>query len=170
MGQTIRKSEDSESDLAAKKPELAAVSEAPNTTHNDSLTNIRQLLFGAELQNISNRNSEFEESINEKIDQLARRFLDKVDILEQFVKSSVESHSEHMRQEATMRLKEDNDLRTLLIERLKTLTDEVHALNEKQNESLKSRIYELDQLKVNRSNLAAVLTEIASSLANTKEA
>jgi deoxyribodipyrimidine photolyase len=160
----------------------------------DNISTLRDILFGNKITEYEKRFKDLEDHMNLEMGNIREEVNRLYKSLEQFVKDEQKNLSERLREEqeerdtADHRIREDidsmskkstahkkenadghRDLRQLLLEQHKKLSDELQQLKRELTTTIDNKSSILDDKKVNRLALADLLTELALQLSKESE-
>jgi hypothetical protein len=155
----------------------------------DNISTLRDILFGNKIAEYEKRFKDLEDRITQEVSGLREETERLYNSLESFIKDEQKALSERHKEEqedretADRRMREElesfgkkltahkeenadahRDLRQLLLEQNKSLSDESQHLRRELTGALEHKIAELQEKKVNRLALADLLTEMAMQL------
>ncbi len=158
-------------------------------TGGESIEKVREILFGSQVRHIEKRFSVLEDRLRKEVGALTAEISKRFDSLETFVKKEVASLGEQFKMEQNLRAKSvkelsrrlDNtdkdladledkstaaqrELRQQILEQSKTLRDEARKGHKDLSTALDKATGQLRVDKTNRSDLAALLVDMAMSL------
>lgn len=171
----------------------AADGKAPEEVGAASLDKVRDILFGAQVRDADKRFGKLEERIATETAELKDDVRRRLGVLEQFVKREIESLAERLKDEHDARTDADKDLsrelheaakasekkfgqvddqigrtqrdlRQQLLDAQQKLTDELQRMSDDGQTRLTRSSAELRRDKLDRTALAAMLTEVAMRL------
>lgn len=155
-----------------------------------SMDKIRDILFGNQARDYDKRFSRMEEQLGQDVTELKSELLKRVDTLETYIKQEIkdintrlkneskdrsgadtqlqkelkeifESLSQRLSEEAELLAERSTELREQILEQSKALSGEIAAKHEQATNSLKQAAQELDEAKMNRSDLSGFLLDVA---------
>lgn len=170
-----------------KSPVGAGLTEAGN------MDKIRDILFGSQARDYEKRFSHVEQQLNREAAELKEELLKRIDALEAYVKQEIKDLNQRIKAESSARAdskeklqremkdsfeslgkkilqeqenlaEKSTQLRELILEQYKQLTAEILSKHEQASSHLKQIAQELDDTKVNRSDLSSFFLEIAMRL------
>lgn len=173
-----------------KKPNEAkapmAGSEVPDAANMDK---IRDILFGNQARDYEKRLAQMDEKLAREINDVREEILKRIDGLEVYIKKEMKALSDRLKNEAGDRkegdkelrdssaslnkklvqveenlAKSSTDLRDHILDQSKRLSTEIQEKYEQMSKDLKQAVQDLSDAKVDRSALAAFLTEVAMGL------
>ncbi len=155
----------------------------------ESIDKVREILFGSQVRDFEKRFSVLEDRLRKEVSALTAEISKRFDSLESYVKKEVASLGEQFKSEQNVRTKSvkelsrrvDNtdkdlaeldeksttvqrDLRQQILEQSKTLRDEGRKQHKELSTVLDKATEQLRTDKANRSDLAALLVDMAMSL------
>ena len=157
----------------------------------DNISTLRDILFGNKIEEYEKRFKDLEDHINQEMTGIRGEVNRLYTSLEQFVRDEQKSVSHRLKEEqdergtAVHRIHEDidsiskkftthkeenadghRDLRQMLLEQHKKLSDELQQLKRELTTTMENKSSGLDNKKVNRLALADLLTEMALQLSS----
>jgi len=179
---------------AVNEKDMLKLSGADSAGDN-SIEKVRTILFGNQMHEYDRRFSQLEGFVQQKIDSLRDDTKKTIGALENYAKKEVQSLAEKQkkekdeRNEAMKELKQEikelrksfekksselsdqastteRELRQEILELSKNLREEIKQSSEKLSEELSKAVQELRTDKINRTDLAGILTEIAMRISN----
>jgi hypothetical protein len=167
----------------------------PDDLGGASLDKVRDILFGAQVRDADRRFARLEERIAKESSELKEDVKKRLSVLEQFVKHELESLADRLKSEHEARTDADKDqsrelrdaakgfekkfgqvddqvakvqreLRQQLLDAQQKLSDEIQRHSQENVARLAREASDLRTEKVDRSALAAMLTELAMRLTN----
>ncbi len=158
-----------------------------------NMDKIRDILFGNQARDYEKRFSKMESRVAQEASELKQELLKRVDSLEGYVKQEIKDLNQRIKNESNDRadaeksihhemesnfdklskkivIEEENlakkstELREQILEQSKTLSDEILTKHDHAANSLRQSAQELDDAKVNRSDLSGFFLEIAMRL------
>ncbi len=158
-----------------------------------SMDKIRDILFGNQARDYEKRFIKMENQLNQEAAELKDELLKRVDTLESYIKQEIKDINERIKNESSERsdahtllqreLKEgvealhkkllqeeenlsrkSTELREQILEQSKQLSSEIMTKHDQATHSLKQVSQELDDAKVNRSDLSGFFLDIAMRL------
>ncbi len=158
-----------------------------------NMDKIRDILFGNQARDYEKRFSKMESRVAQEASELKQELLKRLDSLESYVKQEIKDLNQRIRNESDDRadaeksihhemesnfdklskkivLEEENlakkstELREQILEQSKTLSDEIISKHDQAANSLRQSAQELDDAKVNRSDLSGFFLETAMRL------
>ncbi|MDJ0839310.1 MAG: hypothetical protein QNK37_22520 [Acidobacteriota bacterium] len=163
-----------------------------------NLDQVRDILFGAQLKEYDKRFNDLEEMITTELEQAQKDFKSRLEILEEFVKGELSSVNSKIKKEQTERQQDTErlterqddhkrgsqnkissleetldetarDLRKMILDQAKNLTDAAEKNYETLKNSLASKAAQLHNSKTDRAALAQMFSEIAVRLGDDHE-
>ncbi|MCG8634897.1 MAG: hypothetical protein MI863_13770 [Desulfobacterales bacterium] len=158
-----------------------------------SMDKIRDILFGNQARDYEKRFIKMENQLNREAAELKDELLKRIDTLESYIKQEIKDINERIKNETSERtdahtqvmreLKEgfetlnkkllqeeenlsrrSTELREQILEQSKQLSSEIMAKHDQAAHNLKQAAQELDDVKVNRSDLSGFFLDIAMRL------
>lgn len=158
-----------------------------------NMDKIRDILFGNQAKDYDNRFSKIEQTVIEESAELKEELLKRIDALEVYVKQEIKDINERIKNEANERAdavqmiqremkegfdalnkkllhdeenlaKKSTELREQILDQSKSLSAEILSKYDQASNNLKMTAQELDNAKVNRSDLSGFFMEIAMRL------
>jgi len=158
-------------------------------TGGESIEKVREILFGSQVRDFEKRFSVLEDRLRKEVSALTAEISKRFDSLENYVKKEVASLGEQLKTEQNIRTKSvkelsrrldstdkdlaelddkstaaQRDLRQQILEQSKTLRDEGRKQHKELSTALDKATGQLRIDKTNRSDLAALLVDMAMSL------
>ncbi len=158
-----------------------------------SMDKIRDILFGNQAKDYENRFSKMENQLTQDAVELKEELLKRIDALEDYIKQEIKDINERIKTESNDRVdahkkiqkeikegfeslgkkllhdeenlaKKSTELRDQILEQSKNLSAEILSKYDQTSNNLKNTAQELDDVKVNRSDLSGFFLEIAMRL------
>lgn len=158
-----------------------------------SMDKIRDILFGNQARDYEKRFARMEIQVAQDAAELKSEMIKRIDALEMYVKQEIKDINDRIKKESNHRddadksiqlelktsvekinkkllaeeenlAKKSTELREQILEQSKALSDDIRTKSELAAENLKTAAEELDDAKVNRSDLSGFFLEIAMRL------
>ena len=180
---------------AAQKSSGPAAGMGNDIADAGNMDKIRDILFGNQAKDYDNRFDLMEQQLNQETAELKDEMLKRIDALESYFKQEVKDLNARLKSEAGERAdavkmirreikegfetlnkklandeenlaKKSTELREQILEQSKSLTAEIMSKYDQTSTNLKQTAQQLDDSKVNRSDLSGFFLEIAMRLSN----
>ncbi|MFH2060844.1 MAG: hypothetical protein ABIJ59_18385 [Pseudomonadota bacterium] len=158
-----------------------------------SMDKIRDILFGNQARDYENRFNKMEQQLTQEAAELKDELLKRIDALEGYIKQEIKDINERIKNESNERAdahkiiqreikegfeslgkkllhneenlaKKSTELREKILEQSKALSSEILSKYDQTSNNLKQASQQLDDAKVNRSDLSGFFLEIAMRL------
>lgn len=158
-----------------------------------SMDKIRDILFGNQAKDYENRFFKMEQQLTQEAAELKDEFLKRIDALEGYIKQEIKDINERIKNESNERAdahqmiqreikegfeslskkllhdeenlaKKSTELREQILEQSKALSTDILSKYDQASNNLKQASLQLDDAKVNRSDLSGFFLEIAMRL------
>ncbi len=189
-----QKSKNAEDSSPARKPQASA-GKGNDKVDAGSMDQIRDILFGNQARDYENRFSKMEQTLVRESAELKDELLKRIDALETYIKQEIKDINERIKNESNDRAdshqairremkdgfesitkkllkdeenlsKKSTELREQILEQSKTLSEQILSKYDQAENNLKQAADELNDMKVNRSDLSGFFLEIAMRLSN----